>query len=94
MTDKQVKEIERRVKHGVKLLNRRCSGWRQTVNGDTLNIAEGEHCILGQVFGSYRIGTRELFSSSRRLEETLDHGFLDGDPNKAEPLTIAWRKVL
>ena len=60
------------VKRGRALLDEKRPGWRERIDEKTLNMAEGEHCILGQLEGSYEKGKGELGLS---IMDAIHYGF-------------------
>jgi hypothetical protein len=78
-----------KVKRGADLLDRERPGWRDNINRSTLNSANGQHCILGQVFGYYNSGLIALLHidvsshddyaawyDSPDFQTVLAHGFI------------------
>lgn len=53
-------DVAGRVARGVALLDERLPGWVDRVNTIKLDIQNCERCVLGQVFGDYFAGSREL----------------------------------
>jgi hypothetical protein len=77
------------VKCGADLLDRVRPGWRAEINRSTLNSANGQHCILGQLFGYYNNGLIALLRidvsshadyaawyDSPDFQTVLAHGFI------------------
>jgi hypothetical protein len=75
------------VDNGAALLDERLPGWREVIDPDTLELADGCHCILGQLFGDYGKGIDILAVNPVR------HGFVAGRTTYAR-LNAAWRRVL
>ena len=48
------------VDRGIKILDRQLPLWRQKINIESLNMIDGECCIIGQLFGEYSKGLDEL----------------------------------
>ncbi len=61
------------VERGIQLLDKRNPGWREKFNPDTLNLASMFHCTLGQVYGWWGDGMKELGLIGL---EAIRHGFL------------------
>lgn len=68
-----------RVDRGAKVLDGQDEGWFERVSADALEMSSTCKCVLGQRFGTYLTGLREL---DRRLQIpcvegtfALDHGF-------------------
>jgi hypothetical protein len=57
----------------VRRLDRVAPGWRDRVNPATLCMYDGEHCVLGQLFGGYHAGLVAL--EQRLLPDVHDHAF-------------------
>lgn len=79
------------VKRGVELLDARLPGWRERVNPDTLDLANGCRCIVGQVLGDYDEGVALLGLSQPAAER---YGFWASGRQSFSALTDAWRRVL
>lgn len=41
--------------------------WRQKIDVETLDMPDGDHCVLGQLYGNYHRGLDTVFSRSRSL---------------------------
>jgi hypothetical protein len=56
--------VRRRVLNGLATLEKRYEGtdtdWRDTIDCDSLNLAAGSSCVLGQTDGDYGIGVARL----------------------------------
>lgn len=71
---------QERVARGARFLDERDPGWYQRVNPVTLELADGQSCVLGQLHGDFRLGlSRSLllnFSSAPRASlSPVSHGF-------------------
>jgi hypothetical protein len=77
------------VDNGAALLDERLPGWRAYVDADTLTLASGCDCVLGQLFGSYYKGLAVL-----DIDDPARFGFYKPSRTTWERLTEAWRKVL
>jgi hypothetical protein len=64
--------ISERVQNGVNLLNDYAGDWFWMVNLDLLDITSPEECILGQLFGSFQNGTRDLGFSYDQYTQSLN----------------------
>ena len=64
--------ISERVQNGVNLLNDYAGDWFWLVNLETLDIASTEDSILGQLFGSFQNGTRDLGFSYDQYTQSLN----------------------
>jgi hypothetical protein len=87
------------VDRGAELLDRQPGpGWAHKVDVETLDVSEGYLCVLGQVFGSFTDGLRELELGSLFNNEAGDYGFdapSGGDFDAAcEELTLLWRNKI
>lgn len=54
------------VKKGIALLDSKVEGWRERIDVSKLDMASGDSCIVGQVFGSYGVGLDALGIESGR----------------------------
>lgn len=61
--------IEQRVTNGAKLLDEHEPRWFTMVELEVFNITSTSSCILGQVYGTFSAGTRELDIEGNRPEE-------------------------
>jgi hypothetical protein len=86
-----VTRIPENVKRGVALLDERLPTWRQRVNPDTLDLANGCRCIVGQVLGDYDEGVALLGLSQRDAER---YGFFTSGRQTFRSLTEAWQRVI
>jgi hypothetical protein len=66
-----------RVRRGAALLDRVRPGWAREIDRDRLAMESCDRCILGQLWGDYMDGFRELVRplDSRILFSAADHGF-------------------
>lgn len=72
--------LERRVKLGAHLLDRKVNDWASMVDLPTLDMESGGHCILGQTEGGYYEGGHRLKVISEGGVRDRDH---DRDHDKA-----------
>lgn len=63
-------QIKRRATKGAAFLDEKNPGWCKKIKLEELELANGDHCVLGQLYGTYVKGGELLFSTS--LE---DEGF-------------------
>jgi len=75
------------VDNGAALLDERLPGWRDHIDPNTLELADGCNCILGQLFGDYGKGIDILAVSPTK------YGFVKSRTTY-ERLTAAWKAVL
>lgn len=85
---------EHRVQTGVRWLDQHYPGWIGEINLDHLDMGDGRHCVLGQVYGDYFDAREELGLSHKDaamlgFSEDWDHGPLNYDT-----LTDQWRQVI
>lgn len=67
-------------------------GWEREINCDTLDMSEGAHCVLGQIYGDYDEGVEQMLDGDYDNDWTVDHGFnTNGD---FQNLDEAWHAVL
>ncbi len=64
--------IGERVELGATVLDEYASDWYRFVDLELLDIQSTQNCVLGQIFGSFKNGTRDLgFEGDRYEEERL-----------------------
>jgi hypothetical protein len=68
---------EDRVANGAALLDRARPNWAREIAQDELAMATCDQCILGQLYGDYRVGFRMVLEPlpSRYLFAATDFGF-------------------
>ena len=93
-----------RAARGAALLDDRDPGWAARVDPATLSLGDGAACVLGQLWGEYRLGlgrarVLDLSSAPGRFVSPIDLGFQAvGDLGEAAEdldyalLTRAWRR--
>jgi hypothetical protein len=89
-----MKHIPEEVKAGMALLDERVPEWRKKVNPSSLNMSSCFSCILGQVFGRYSYGVKELELGE---DDPQELGFLTrdyGSYGEFRELTQAWKEAL
>lgn len=84
---------EERVRAGVTLLSERRSGWQLEIDLDRLSLTRDCDCVLGQLYGTYHAGTRELRLRNR---EPAGYGFVCTWPRECRcvELTAVWKRVI
>lgn len=85
--------IAKRVERGAALLDRERPGWEEDVDLGRLQMTSTCDCILGQIFGTYTSGFKELVRNlpSQFLFSSRDHGFTaDGAPTAPPALLGEW----
>lgn len=60
----QVTTDNPRIERGMDLLDRACPGWEHGINLDALSMMDGNECVVGQLFGHYKVGKETLGISS------------------------------
>lgn len=92
-----------RAARGAALLDDRDPGWAAQIDADSLALGDGAACVLGQLWGEYRLGlgrarVLDLSSAPTRFVSPVDLGFQAvGDLGEAAEdldyalLTRAWR---
>lgn len=95
-----------RARRGAAYLDDVASGWTSHVDSTSLNLADGESCVLGQLHGSFslglgRAGLFSLSSAPRGSFSPVDLGFhcVQGVPDMLQEkdhvnLTRAWREEI
>lgn len=81
-----------RVKRGVEFLNENYPGWEDDIDLDKLSMRSCKHCILGQLFGSYRTGFRSISLQANNLYKYGFEAIHTGtaDHRKYAFLTMTW----
>lgn len=93
--------IAERVQAGVEFLNEKMPGWEKKINLDTLDLADGRHCILGQIFAAYAKTGRSgynygceyfgFFADTEYLYNCrFDYGFSINNTGSFQELTAEW----
>jgi hypothetical protein len=72
--------ISARASDGAELLDRRIPGWERRVDPRSLHMTDMHRCVLGQVYGGYAEGVRELWPeywhSMNGATLSHSHGFI------------------
>lgn len=88
---KRDKIARRRIRRGIIFLDAQKSGWREEINLETFKMNHEEHCILGQVFGSYTPACESLGID----QDIAAHmGFVRTKRVGWKRLSKMWRKAL
>lgn len=103
ITEENVRE---RVRRGAEYLDDMDPGWHRRVDADTLELEDGQHCVLGQLHGDFRLGLGRsqvltLSSAPRASLSPVAYGFkcVEGvseewQARDYELLTAAWRTAV
>ena len=79
---------------GARFLDERNPGWENRINTETLSIASGSNCALGQVYGSYSRGLEATGTATQSASLGFaafgGHGITVDEEYRL--LTEAWRK--
>jgi hypothetical protein len=98
--------VQERVERGASYLDEVDPGWHRRVDAETLELEDGEHCVLGQLHGGFRIGlgrshVLSLSSAPRASLSPVAYGFkcVEGvsdawQARDYELLTAAWREAV
>lgn len=86
--------IETRVNRGAALLDEKVPGWWERIDLEQLQLSSCIRCVLGQLFGIYGQGIRELGDSIRLVADAIRHGLFVFDAADYEPLTAAWKQLI
>lgn len=84
--------VKWRVARGVKLLDKRMPGWDERINLHRLDMGNGTHCVLGQLYGDYYRGLDVLLgdnSNSNGYHYAFNTYFLTSDVLDRE-----WTRVI
>jgi hypothetical protein len=99
-------KVEERVQRGAEYLDDVDPGWHRRVNADALELEDGQHCVLGQLHGEFRLGLGRsrvltLSSAPRASLSPVAYGFkcVEGVSEKWQArdyklLTEAWQKAV
>jgi len=85
-------KFQTRSARGAVLLDKEYPGWWQRVNPDNLNMWSDHRCVLGQLFGSYNIGCKNLRLVNFRAKDRF--GFMPPLLFGSLRLRSAWRKLI
>lgn len=98
--------VRKRVQRGAEYLDEMDPGWHHRVDADTLELEDGQHCVLGQLHGEFRLGLGRshiltLSSAPRASLSPVAYGFkcIEGvsdewQAREYELLTKAWRRAV
>lgn len=98
--------VRERVRRGAAYLDDADARWYRRVNPDTLALESGQHCVLGQLHGEFRLGlgrsnVLSLSSGPQASLSPVAYGFKctqhvpPGWQNREyELLTVAWRDAV
>jgi hypothetical protein len=99
-------QVQARVQRGAEYLDEVDPGWHARVNAQTLELEDGQHCVLGQLHGGFRLGlgrsqVLSLSSAPRASLSPVAYGFkcVEGvseawQARDYELLTAAWREAV
>lgn len=82
---------DERVEAGAKMLDERLPGWRDWIDPDSLQLIDGCHCVLGQLFGDYDRGVALLDLDDATAKNL---GFMKSGRAYWSTLTNAWKRIL
>jgi hypothetical protein len=86
--------IRDRVANGAAWLDEHAPGWEAKFDLDTLEIAEGCNCVLGQVYGHYFKAPDEArWDLDDRVYLAVERGF-NGHDADMPALNAAWRALV
>lgn len=79
-TYNDIQTVVERVNRGAQLLDEQEPGWVERVFPDRVSMRDGQHCIIGQVYGNYDEFIGMPFGMGPTLagtsQKAIDHGFL------------------
>jgi len=84
-------QLQRCVDRGMERLDMNRPGWEWQVDLDHLSIEDGQHCVLGQVFGRYTIG---LVMLGINVFSSIGYGFAALEGNDYTILDRLWRESI
>lgn len=73
-TKERIMNIQMRVAQGATLLDRKNPDWFRQINVKTLDLNSTRNCVLGQLYGDFLVGVRQIEFSS--IWKTSRHGFV------------------
>jgi len=80
---------------GVSILDLKYPGWAEKVCVADLDMENGRHCVLGQLYGHDIQGFTVLWPSINRSETATlfyKYGFLSDNSSEARQLKVLWAK--
>jgi hypothetical protein len=83
--------------NGAVFLDEQRPGWAWEVDPETVVLADGCKCVLGQLYGEYETGCRALDLVSYPAlggERVLTLGFFGQQKEPWSPLTAAWKREI
>ncbi len=80
--------MKENVLRGVALLDEKVPDWRERIEPEGLDMGRCGRCILGQLFGFYDIGLRQLKVASRA--KSIKYGF---DANTQSAKSKKWTEL-
>jgi hypothetical protein len=95
-----------RVERGATYLDEVDPGWYRRVDSDTLELGDGQHCVLGQLHGEFRLGLGRshlitMSSAPRASLSPANYGFkcVDGVSDEWQArdyalLNAAWKEAV
>lgn len=89
--------VKDRVARGAALLDRRRKNWRSKIDVDSLDMAHGSYCILGQLYGYYDDAPAYLIGGHMLSTLPAENGFdvyENQGPRAFTNLTKAWQEEL
>jgi hypothetical protein len=79
VTQLYLKGLYPKVQKGARLLDQKCPNWHKKIKLDRLDMEWSESCVLGQVYGCYAVGLRNLNLHKKSWHNTYirgqQHGF-------------------
>ncbi len=66
---------EMAVQRGCALLDAKVPGWRERIDLEKFDLLVSCHCVLGQLYGEYSEGRKQMFAWDSCREDAVKHGF-------------------
>lgn len=84
------------IEKGVKKLDKKIPGWDERIDIDLLDLGSDYDCVLGQLYGSYYSGRRELEDMGVKVGEKrmVKMGFFRESRHEYKSLDEAWREEI
>ncbi|TDB90878.1 hypothetical protein E1264_03365 [Actinomadura sp. KC216] len=85
-------DIEVRVKDGAAFLDEKRPGWADEIDLETLDVADGDYCVLAQLYDDYNTGYYVLGLDD--VWDRRDLGFSAIGYDEYPALTDAWHALI
>lgn len=93
LTAEREEELRQRFERGVALMDEAVPNWWRYINLNTFDITHCRHCVLGQVFGSWGQGKKELSDFAEDLPRSAELYGFDNDPDLVDEWVVQERDL-